>query len=142
MPWPGARDARLLIQVDKDQMSAGAQITADWGGQPPLTLAQLGKPWRPARSNRGERRLLAAAVQAAGEAAPRPAQPRDRPGQGGEARPDTRLETGGDRGRADPDSQELDHGKVDMRPRNSAHRQGGGCADAPPPATQAWTASP
>ncbi|WP_241496611.1 hypothetical protein [Aeromonas caviae] len=35
-PVPIARrqDARLLIQVDKDQMSARAQITADWGGQP------------------------------------------------------------------------------------------------------------
>ncbi|WP_340136790.1 hypothetical protein [Aeromonas caviae] len=41
-PVPIARrqDARLLIQVDKDQMSARAQITADWGGQP-LTLARL-----------------------------------------------------------------------------------------------------
>ena len=33
-PIARRQDARLLIQVDKDQMSARAQITADWGGQP------------------------------------------------------------------------------------------------------------
>ena len=62
-------DARLLIQVDKDQMSARA-ITADWGGSAP-TLARLQEAWRPAHGQAGvSGGSLAAAIQAAGEAAP------------------------------------------------------------------------
>ena len=71
-PVPIARrqDARLLIQVEKDQMSARAQITADWGGQP-LTLARLQEALAASTVKQGvSERLLAAAIQAEGEAAP------------------------------------------------------------------------
>ncbi|MBP0602802.1 DUF342 domain-containing protein [Aeromonas sanarellii] len=118
-PVPVARrqDARLLIQVDKDQMSARAQITADWGGQP-LTLAQLREALAASPVKQGvSERLLAAAVQAAGEAAPGALlSPVIALGKAAKHGLDTRLErlvaTAAERILT---PQELDHGKVDMR---------------------------
>ncbi|MFM5842999.1 DUF342 domain-containing protein [Aeromonas sanarellii] len=118
-PVPVARrqDARLLIQVDKDQMSARAQITADWGGQP-LTLAQLREALAASPVKQGvSERLLAAAVQAAGEAAPGALlSPVIALGKAAKHGLDTRLErlvaTAAERILI---PQELDHGKVDMR---------------------------
>lgn len=118
-PVPVARrqDARLLIQVDKDQMSARAQITADWGGQP-LTLAQLREALAASPVKQGvSERLLAAAVQVAGEAAPGALlSPVIALGKAAKHGLDTRLErlvaTAAERILT---PQELDHGKVDMR---------------------------
>ncbi|QXC32075.1 FapA family protein [Aeromonas sp. FDAARGOS 1409] len=118
-PVPVARrqDARLLIQVDKDQMSARAQITADWGGQP-LTLAQLREALAASPVKQGvSERLLAAAVLAAGEAAPGALlSPVIALGKAAKHGLDTRLErlvaTAAERILT---PQELDHGKVDMR---------------------------
>ena len=118
-PVPVARrqDARLLIQVDQDQMSARAQITADWGGQP-LTLAQLREALAASPVKQGvSERLLAAAVQAAGEAAPGALlSPVIALGKAAKHGLDTRLErlvaTAAERILT---PQELDHGKVDMR---------------------------
>ncbi|MFQ2100167.1 DUF342 domain-containing protein [Aeromonas sanarellii] len=118
-PVPVARrqDARLLIQVDKDQMSARAQITADWGGQP-LTLAQLREALAASPVKQGvSERLLAAAIQAAGEAAPGALlSPVIALGKAAKHGLDTRLErlvaTAAERILT---PQELDHGKVDMR---------------------------
>ncbi|MFM5879331.1 DUF342 domain-containing protein [Aeromonas sanarellii] len=118
-PVPVARrqDARLLIQVDKDQMSARAQITADWGGQP-LTLVQLREALAASPVKQGvSERLLAAAVQAAGEAAPGALlSPVIALGKAAKHGLDTRLErlvaTAAERILT---PQELDHGKVDMR---------------------------
>ncbi|MGU5716188.1 FapA family protein [Aeromonas taiwanensis] len=118
-PVPIARrqDARLLIQVDKDQMSARAQITADWGGNP-LTLAQLHEALAasPVRMGVSER-LLAAALQAASEAAPgAQLSPVIALGRAAKHGQDTRferlVETAAERILK---PQELDHGKVDMR---------------------------
>ncbi|MFM7970113.1 flagellar assembly protein A [Aeromonas sp. A-5] len=70
MPIAQRQDARLLVLVDKDQMSASAQITADWGGSP-LTLAQLQEAVAASPIKQGvSERLLAAAIKAASEAAP------------------------------------------------------------------------
>lgn len=118
-PVPVARrqDARLLIQVDQDQMSARAQITADWGGQP-LTLAQLREALAASPVKQGvSERLLAAAVQAASEAAPGALlSPVIALGKAAKHGLDTRLErlvaTAAERILT---PQELDHGKVDMR---------------------------
>lgn len=118
-PVPIARrqDARLLIQVDKDQMSARAQITADWGGNP-LTLAQLHEALAasPVRMGVSER-LLAAALQAASEAPPgAQLNPVIALGRAAKHGQDTRferlVETAAERILK---PQELDHGKVDMR---------------------------
>ncbi|MGS3183377.1 FapA family protein [Aeromonas taiwanensis] len=118
-PVPIARrqDARLLIQVDKDQMSARAQITADWGGNH-LTLAQLHEALAasPVRMGVSER-LLAAALQAASEAAPgAQLSPVIALGRAAKHGQDTRferlVETAAERILK---PQELDHGKVDMR---------------------------
>jgi len=118
-PVPIARrqDARLLIQVEKDQMSARAQITADWGGQP-LTLAQLQEALAasPVRMGVSER-LLAAALQAASSAAPgAQLSPVIALGRAAKHGQDTRLErlveTAAERILK---PQERDHGKVDMR---------------------------
>lgn len=118
-PVPIARrqDARLLIQVDKDQMSARAQITADWGGNP-LTLAQLHEALAasPVRVGVSER-LLAAALQAASSAAPgAQLSPVIALGRAAKHGQDTRferlVETAAERILK---PQELDHGKVDMR---------------------------
>ena len=118
-PVPIARrqDARLLIQVDKDQMSARAQIIADWGGNP-LTLAQLHEALAasPVRVGVSER-LLAAALQAASSAAPgAQLSPVIALGRAAKHGQDTRferlVETAAERILK---PQELDHGKVDMR---------------------------
>lgn len=118
-PVPIARrqDARLLIQVDKDQMSARAQIIADWGGNP-LTLAQLHEALAasPVRVGVSER-LLAAALQAASEAPPgAQLSPVIALGRAAKHGQDTRferlVETAAERILK---PQELDHGKVDMR---------------------------
>ena len=118
-PVPIARrqDARLQIQVDKDQMSARAQITADWGGNP-LTLAQLHEALAasPVRVGVSER-LLAAALQAASEAPPgAQLSPVIALGRAAKHGQDTRferlVETAAERILK---PQELDHGKVDMR---------------------------
>ncbi|WP_421272693.1 FapA family protein [Aeromonas taiwanensis] len=118
-PVPIARrqDARLLIQVDKDQMSARAQITADWGGNP-LTLAQLHEALAASPVRMGvSDRLLAAALQAASEAAPgAQLSPVIALGRAAKHGLDTRferlVETAAERILK---PQELDHGKVDMR---------------------------
>lgn len=118
-PVPIARrqDARLLIQVDKDQMSARAQITADWGGQP-LTLTRLQEALAASTVKQGvSDRLLAAAIQAAGEAAPgAQLNPVIALGKAARHGLDTRLErlveTAAERILK---PQERDHGKVDMR---------------------------
>jgi hypothetical protein len=111
------QDARLLILIDKDQMSASAQITADWGGNP-LTLAQLQEAVAASPIKQGvSERLLAAAIKAASEAAPGARlSPVIALGKAARHGQDTRLErlveTAAERILR---PQEVDHGRVDMR---------------------------
>ncbi|WP_349919965.1 DUF342 domain-containing protein [Aeromonas veronii] len=117
VPIAQRQDARLLLQVEKDLMSARAQITADWGGKP-LTLEQLQQALAESQIKRGvDPARLLAAVQAAREAAPgSQINPVIALGQAAEHGLDTRLErlveTAAERILK---PQERDHGKVDMR---------------------------
>ncbi|MGL5815482.1 MAG: FapA family protein [Aeromonas sp.] len=117
VPIAQRQDARLLLLVEKDQMSAKAQITADWGGKP-LTLEQLQQALAASQIKRGvDPARLVAAVQAAKEADPgAQLNPVIALGQAAEHGLDTRLErlveTAAERILK---PQERDHGKVDMR---------------------------
>ena len=117
VPIAQRQDARLLILIDKDKMSASAQITADWGGQP-LTLAKLQAAVAASELRQGvNEALLAYAVQTAGAAAPGARlNPVIALGLAAEHGLDTRferlVETPAERILK---PQELDHGKVDMR---------------------------
>lgn len=117
VPIAQRQDARLLILIDKDQMSASAQITADWGGSS-LTLAQLQEAVAASPVKQGvSERLLAAAIKAASEAAPGTRlNPVIALGKAARHGLDTRLErlveTAAERILK---PQELDHGRVDMR---------------------------
>lgn len=116
VPIAQRQDARLLILIDKDKMSASAQITADWGGQP-LTLAKLQAAVAASELRQGvNEALLAYAVQTAGAAAPGARlNPVIALGLAAEHGLDTRferlVETPAERILK---PQELDHGKVDM----------------------------
>ncbi|MEG0009646.1 MAG: FapA family protein [Aeromonas sp.] len=117
VPIAQRQDARLLILVDADKMSACAQITADWGGKP-LTLELLQQAVAASEIKQGvSETRIAAAIQAAGAAAPgAQLRPVIALGKAAEHGLDTRFErlvdTAAERILK---PQELDHGKVDMR---------------------------
>lgn len=117
VPIAQRQDARLLLLVEKDQMSARAQITADWGGKP-LSLEQVQQALTASPIKQGvDQARLIAAVQAAREAAPgTQLNPVIALGKAAEHGLDTRLErlveTAAERILK---PQERDHGKVDMR---------------------------
>lgn len=117
VPIAQRQDARLLIQVEQDKMSASAQITADWGGQP-LTLSQLQEAVAASEIRLGlDESRLASLVQTAREAAPgtrlRPVIAQGRAVEHGlDTRLERLVETPAERILK---PQELDHGKVDMR---------------------------
>ncbi|WP_421231177.1 FapA family protein [Aeromonas sp. 603079] len=117
IPIGKRQDARLAVIVEKDRMSAIAQITADWGGKY-VTLEQLKEAIAISEIKQGvSEQLLTAAIQSAREASPgtllKLVIARGQPAQNGE---DTRyerlVETPAERILK---PQELDHGKVDLR---------------------------
>ena len=117
IPVGKRQDARVTIVVEKDQMSASAQITADWGGKY-ITLEQLQEAIGQSEIKQGvSEPLLTAAIQSAKEAAPgsqlKLVIARGQPAVNGQ---DTRyerlVETPAERILK---PQELDHGKVDLR---------------------------
>lgn len=70
LPIAKRQDARVTIVVEKDRMSASAQITADWGGKY-VTLEQLQEAISLSEIKQGvSEPLLTAAIQSAKEAAP------------------------------------------------------------------------
>lgn len=70
VPIAQRHDARVTLIVEKDRMSAVAQITADWGGKC-LTTEQLELAIQASEANQGiQDALIAAAIQTAREAAP------------------------------------------------------------------------
>ncbi|WP_234919476.1 FapA family protein, partial [Aeromonas veronii] len=70
IPVGKRQDARLAVIVEKDRMSAIAQITADWGGKY-VTLEQLKEAIAISEIKQGvSEQLLTAAIQSAKEAAP------------------------------------------------------------------------
>ncbi|MGL5774448.1 MAG: DUF342 domain-containing protein, partial [Aeromonas veronii] len=117
IPVGKRQDARVAIVVEKDQMSASAQITADWGGKY-ITLEQLQEAIGQSEIKQGvSEPLLTAAIQSAKEAAPgsqlklviahgQPAV------NGQDTRYERLVETPAERILK---PQELDHGKVDLR---------------------------
>ncbi|MFM4944720.1 DUF342 domain-containing protein [Aeromonas bivalvium] len=118
-PVPIARrqDARLMILVDSDKMTARAQITCDWGGKP-LTLDALQQALGESEVNSGVQGiLLEQAVKLAREGAPGSLiQPAIAYGIAPIAGQDTRFErlvdTPSDRILK---PQETENGKVDLR---------------------------
>ncbi|MGL6151942.1 MAG: DUF342 domain-containing protein [Aeromonas sobria] len=70
VPIAKRQDARVTIVVEKDRMSASAQITADWGGKY-VTQEQLQEAISLSEIKQGvSEPLLTAAIQSAKEAAP------------------------------------------------------------------------
>lgn len=117
VPIAQRHDACVLVVIEKDGMSATAQLTADWGGKP-LTPEQLQEAVTASGIKRGSSdSLIAGAIQAAKEAAPgarlsRPialGQPVD---HGLDTRFERLVETPAERILK---PQERDHGRVDMR---------------------------
>ena len=117
IPVGKRQDARLAVIVEKDRMSAIAQITADWGGKY-VTLEQLKEAIAISEIKQGvSEQLLTAAIQSAKEAAPgsqlklviangQPAV------NGQDTRYERLVETPAERILK---PQELGHGKVDLR---------------------------
>ncbi len=117
IPIGKRQDARLAVIVEKDRMSAIAQITADWGGKY-VTLEQLKETIAISEIKQGvSEQLLTAAIQSAKEAAPgsqlklviangQPAV------NGQDTRYERLVETPAERILK---PQELGHGKVDLR---------------------------
>ncbi len=117
IPIAKRHDAKVLILVEKDRMSASAQITADWGGKY-LTLEQLQEAISISEVKQGvSEALLATAILSAKEAAPgsmlKLVIARGQTAVNGQ---DTRyerlVETPAERILK---PQELDHGRVDLR---------------------------
>ncbi|MGH1409218.1 MAG: DUF342 domain-containing protein [Aeromonas sp.] len=117
IPIGKRQDARLAVMVEKDRMSAIAQITADWGGNY-VTPEQLQEAIASSEIKQGlSEQLLTAAIQSAKEAAPgsqlKLVIARGQPAVNGQ---DTRyerlVETPAERILK---PQELGHGKVDLR---------------------------
>ncbi|QTL94971.1 DUF342 domain-containing protein [Aeromonas jandaei] len=117
IPIAKRHDAKVLIVVEKDRMSASAQITADWGGKY-LTLEQLQEAISISEVKQGvSEALLATAILSAKEAAPgsmlKLVIARGQAAVNGQ---DTRyerlVETPAERILK---PQELDHGRVDLR---------------------------
>ncbi|MFK0667153.1 DUF342 domain-containing protein [Aeromonas salmonicida] len=70
VPIAQRHDARVTLVIEKDRMSAIAQITADWGGKY-LTTEQLEQAIQTSEVSQGvQTSLIAAAILAAKEAAP------------------------------------------------------------------------
>ncbi|MGL4249153.1 MAG: DUF342 domain-containing protein [Aeromonas sp.] len=111
------QDARLAIVIEKDRMSAFAQITADWGGAL-ITFEQLQEAIGQSEIKRGvSDSLLVSAIQVAKEAAPgsqlKLVIARGEPAVNGvDTRYERLVETPAQRILK---PQELDHGKVDLR---------------------------
>ncbi|MGK4474738.1 DUF342 domain-containing protein [Aeromonas molluscorum] len=117
IPIAKRQDARLMILIDSDKMTARAQITCDWGGKP-LTLDQLQQALAESEVNSGvQGTLIELAIKLAKEGAPgsllQPAIAHGIPPIPGQ---DTRFErlvdTPSDRILK---PQETEHGKVDLR---------------------------
>lgn len=117
IPVGKRQDARLAVIVEKDRMSAIAQITADWGGKY-VTLEQLKEAIAISEIKQGvSEQLLITAIQSAKEATPgsqlklviangQPAV------NGQDTRYERLVETPAERILK---PQELGHGKVDLR---------------------------
>ncbi len=135
VPIAQRHDASVLLVVEKDRMSATAQITADWGGKY-LTSEQLEQAIQSSEISQGvQAPLIAAAVLAAKEATPGtllrlPVAQGKAAVNGQDTRFERLVETPAERILK---PQELDHGRVDMRDLHHPHRQGRRPADAPPP---------
>ncbi|WP_235461972.1 DUF342 domain-containing protein [Aeromonas australiensis] len=117
IPVGKREDARVTIVVEKDRMSAIAQITADWGGKH-MTLEQLQEAIDLSEVKQGiSEQLVSIAIQSAREAAPgsqlKLVIARGQPAVNGQDTQYERLvETPAERILK---PQELDHGKVDLR---------------------------
>ncbi len=117
VPIAQRHDASVLLLVEKDRMSATAQITADWGGKY-LTSEQLEQAIQASEIKQGvQPQLIAAAVLAAKEATPGtllrlPVAQGKAAVNGQDTRFERLVETPAERILK---PQELDHGRVDMR---------------------------
>ncbi|ANT69505.1 hypothetical protein TK34_19805 [Aeromonas hydrophila] len=117
VPIAQRHDASVLLVVEKDRMSATAQITADWGGKY-LTSEQLEQAIQSSEISQGvQAPLIAAAVLAAKEATPGtllrlPVAQGKAAVNGQDTRFERLVETPAERILK---PQELDHGRVDMR---------------------------
>ncbi|OCA63236.1 hypothetical protein A9R10_06095 [Aeromonas piscicola] len=117
VPIAQRHDARVTLVVEKDKMSAVAQITADWGGKY-LTTEELEQAVQTSEINQGvQAPLIAAAILAAKEATPGallklPVALGKAAVNGQDTRFERLVETPAERILK---PQELDHGRVDMR---------------------------
>ncbi|MCH7348886.1 FapA family protein [Aeromonas sp. MR7] len=117
VPVAQRHDARVTLVVEKDRMSAVAQITADWGGKY-LTTEQLEQAVQASEISQGvQAPLIAAAILAAKEATPGallklPVALGKTAVNGQDTRFERLVETPAERILK---PQELDHGRVDMR---------------------------
>ncbi|MDM5072729.1 FapA family protein [Aeromonas bestiarum] len=117
VPVAQRHDARVTLVVEKDRMSAVAQITADWGGKY-LTTEQLEQAVQASEISQGvQAPLIAAAILAAKEATPGaliklPVALGKAAVNGQDTRFERLVETPAERILK---PQELDHGRVDMR---------------------------
>ncbi|MFC5837804.1 FapA family protein [Aeromonas bestiarum] len=117
VPVAQRHDARVTLVVEKDRMSAVAQITADWGGKY-LTTEELEQAVQASEISQGvQAPLIAAAILAAKEATPGaliklPVALGKAAVNGQDTRFERLVETPAERILK---PQELDHGRVDMR---------------------------
>ncbi|MDM5139806.1 FapA family protein [Aeromonas bestiarum] len=117
VPVAQRHDARVTLVVEKDRMSAVAQITADWGGKY-LTTEQLEQAVQASEISQGvQAPLIAAAILAAKEATPGaliklPVALGKAAVNGQDTHFERLVETPAERILK---PQELDHGRVDMR---------------------------
>ncbi|WP_345893604.1 FapA family protein [Aeromonas sp. 1HA1] len=117
VPVAQRHDARVTLVVEKDRMSAIAQITADWGGKY-LTTEDLEQAVQASEISRGvQAPLIAAAILAAKEATPGtllklPVALGKAAVNGQDTRFERLVETPAERILK---PRELDHGRVDMR---------------------------
>nr|WP_084204689.1 FapA family protein [Aeromonas popoffii] len=117
VPVAQRHDARVTLVVEKDRMSAIAQITADWGGKY-LTTEDLEQAVQASEISRGvQAPLIAAAILAAKEATPGtllklPVALGKAAINGQDTRFERLVETPAERILK---PRELDHGRVDMR---------------------------
>ena len=117
VPVAQRHDARVTLVVEKDRMSAVAQITADWGGKY-LTTEDLEQAVQASEISRGvQAPLIAAAILAAKEATPGtllrlPVALGKAAVNGQDTRFERLVETPAERILK---PRELDHGRVDMR---------------------------
>ncbi|MGX5832905.1 MULTISPECIES: DUF342 domain-containing protein [Aeromonas] len=117
VPIAQRHDARVTLVVEKDKMSAVAQITADWGGKY-LTTEELEQAVQTSEISQGvQAPLIAAAILAAKEATPGallklPVALGKAAVNGQDTRFERLVETPAERILK---PQELDHGRVDMR---------------------------